>query len=227
MKTKKKRVIDCRVFDVGELRAIAPDEDKSPKIVGYAAVFNSLSEDLGGFREIIEPGAFQESIKRDDIRALFNHNSDFVLGRNKAGTLNLEEDEKGLSFTINPPGTTWANDLLVSIDRGDISQMSFGFFVESDRWEKKDGEVIRYLEKVNLLEISPVPFPAYPETSVDTRSFEKFLKAEQEREEKRKQEEQANDKDSGESESQESDDTLQGQGRRRLLKRRLQLAEIE
>ena len=146
-------------------------EDKSPKIIGHAAMFNSLSELMFDFREKIAPGAFSKSLKKDDIRALFNHDANYILGRNKAGTLRLKEDEKGLAIEIDPPQTTWARDLQESIRRGDISQMSFGFSVVKDSWEHSKKENIRTLEEVRLFDVSPVTFPAYPETTVSVRDY--------------------------------------------------------
>lgn len=157
-----------------ELRLIN-EEGKKPKIRGYAAVFNKLSEDLGGFREKIDPGTFKDSIGRDDIRALFNHDANYVLGRNKAGTLTLTEDEKGLSIEIDPPDTQYARDLQESIKRGDISQMSFGFVTLKDSWEydrkKPERDVVRTLQEVRLFDVSPVTYPAYPQTSVKVRDY--------------------------------------------------------
>jgi len=143
-------------------------------IRGHAAVFNQLSEDLGGFREQISPGAFAEAIKRDDIRALFNHDPNFVLGRRSAGTLKLWEDSQGLAIEISPPDTTFGRDLVVSLGRGDITQMSFGFRVTKDgqRWGKDAaGQVIRTLTKVSLFDVSPVTFPAYRQTDVGVQSM--------------------------------------------------------
>ena len=145
-----------------------------PKIIGYAAVFNQLSEKLGWFREKIQPGAFTESILNDDIRALFNHDTSFVLGRNKASTLVLSEDDRGLKIEIIPPSTTWASDFMVSLQRGDINQMSFGFMTLSDSWETIEGEEVRTLKKAKLVEVSPVTFPAYPQTEVALRSKERW-----------------------------------------------------
>lgn len=170
-----KNGIERRNFQVKELRAIT-DENGLRHLIGYAAVFNTLSDDLGWFREKIEPGAFTETIKTDDIRALWNHDDNYVLGRNKAGTLILEEDEHGLKIDITPPDTQMARDLALSIERGDIDQMSFGFRTLSDRWEMKDKEEIRTLEKVMLFDVSPVTFPAYPDTEIALRSKEEYRK---------------------------------------------------
>lgn len=148
-------------------------------VEGHAAVFNKFSEDLGGFREKIAPGAFRDSIKSSDTRALFNHNPNFVLGRTSSGTLELKEDKQGLFFRTSLPNTTWANDLRVSCQRGDINQCSFGFTIETDEWtEKDDGSMERTIKKVrDLLDVSIVTFPAYPDTSVAVRNLEEYRKA--------------------------------------------------
>ena len=142
----------------------------APWIIGHAAVFNSLSKDLGGFREIIAPGAFAGH-ETSDIRALFNHDPNMVLGRNKAGTLRMKEDAKGLHIEIDPPNTSYADDLLESMRRGDIDQCSFGFRTISDSWARKEGEDVRTLEKVELFDVSPVVFAAYTDTDVAVRSL--------------------------------------------------------
>ena len=149
-------------------------EDGPTKIVGYAAVFNSLSENLGGFREKIKPGAFKNALKISDTRALFNHDRNFVLGRQSAGTLKLKEDKTGLHIEIDPPDTSFARDLMVSIGRGDITQQSFGFTVKKDEWKDLDGEEpLRTLTEIaELFDVSPVTFPAYPDTNVAVRSLE-------------------------------------------------------
>lgn len=158
-----------------EIRIDGGGDAEPSRIVGHAAVFNALSEDLGGFREKIAPGTFAKTIKADDIRALFNHDSAFVLGRNKAGTLDLEEDREGLAISIDPPDTTFARDLLVSIERGDISQMSFGFRTVSDEWADQDKQTpVRTLTEVRLLDVSPVTFPAYPQTDVALRALDEW-----------------------------------------------------
>lgn len=162
--------LERRTVPVSDLRA--EGSGKSRRIVGHAALFNSLSLDLGGFRERIDPGAF-EGAERADVRALFNHDPNHVLGRTKAGTLKLKEDERGLLTEIHPPDTQLARDLATSIARGDVDQMSFGFRTLEDAWEKRDGENIRILKKVELFDVSPVTFPAYPETHVSARALDK------------------------------------------------------
>jgi len=152
-----------------EMRVEDGDE---PKITGHAAVFNKLSVDLMGFREKVAPGAFINSIEKSDIRALWNHNPDYVLGRNKSRTLKLEEDKKGLAIEILPPDTQWARDLMETIKRGDVDQMSFAFKTIKDSWENQDKkESIRTLEEVELFDVSPVTYPAYPQTDVKVRSI--------------------------------------------------------
>lgn len=157
-----------RRFFSAELRVDDPDNGI---IEGYAAVFNQWSEDLGYFREIIRPGAFGKTVKEADVRALFNHDSNYVLGRNKSGTLELAEDEHGLQFRVNPPETGWAVDLRESIRRGDIDQASFGFQTIRDRWDQNVEPAERELLEVRLFDVSVVTYPAYPQTSVSARSL--------------------------------------------------------
>lgn len=145
-------------------------EDAPPVLEGYAAVFGELSLDLGGFREVIMPGAFSESLG-GDIRAVWNHDAKYVLGRTSNGTLQITEDDRGLRVRIYPPDTTWARDLLVSIRRGDVSQMSFAFRVPEggEEWHSSGDMLVRKVHKVELIEVSPVTFPAYPQTSIHVR----------------------------------------------------------
>ena len=153
-----------------ELRVAS--EDGKPKITGYAAVFNKLSEELWeNTREMIAPGAFTNALNRpDDVRALWNHDPNYVLGRNTSGTLLLSEDEQGLKVDITPPETQWASDLVESIRRGDVSQMSFGFIPKKESWEDKDdGSRVYTVEDVQLFDVSPVTYPAYPDTEVAVR----------------------------------------------------------
>lgn len=178
--------MERRNFTVVELRV---EGDEKPKIKGHAAIFNSMSEQMWDFREMIEPGFFKDCLQ-DDVRGLFNHDSNIVLGRTTSGTLTLEEDELGLRVVIDPPDTALVNDMVLApMRRGDINQMSFGFFVKSkisgdevdgDEWVKTGDEVIRVLKAggcKRLYDVSPVTYPAYPETSVAVRSrFEEFQK---------------------------------------------------
>jgi hypothetical protein len=153
--------------------------DKSDgHLVGHAAVFNQLSEDLGGFREKIDKGAFSKTISESDIRALHNHDSNYVWGRNKSGTLKLSEDDHGLAIDITPPDAQWARDVKASIDRGDINQMSFGFNTIKDEWDNSTKDnVTRTLKEVRLFDVSTVTYPAYPQTSVAVRAMLDSLKS--------------------------------------------------
>jgi HK97 family phage prohead protease len=142
------------------------------RISGYAAVFNSLSEDLGGFRENINPGAFARAIReKQDVRCLFNHDNNFVLGRTKSGTLRVSEDSVGLHFDCDLPDTMQGQNLRELIRRGDVSQCSFGFLCRDDQWSEEAGEARRRLLDCDLLDVSPVTYAAYSETSVSARSL--------------------------------------------------------
>lgn len=156
--------------------------DNAPtKIMGHAAVFNSLSEDLGGFRERIMPGAFADAIKSDDVRALFNHDKNFVLGRNRTKTLVLSEDARGLAIEIDVPQTQIIRDLVIApIERGDVSQMSFGFQVRQNGQDwAMDAEkrMIRTLKKLRLFDVSVVTFGAYPQTDVAVRDLRVYVES--------------------------------------------------
>lgn len=144
---------------------------------GHAAVFNRLSEDLGGFRELIEPGFFRSVLRKNpDVRALFNHDPKFVLGRTASTTLELREDTTGLHVWCRMAPLTWVSDLRASMQRGDIDQMSFRFTVlpDGDAWAvTDDGVVVRTLKADGcgeLVDVSVVTFPAYPQTDAAMRS---------------------------------------------------------
>jgi len=165
-----KEKLEIRTFPI-EIRA----NKENPSLIGHAALFDVLSEDLGGFKEKIRKGAFVNSIQVDDVRALFNHDSNYVLGRNTKGTLKLKEDDRGLAIEIIPPDTQFAKDLMILIERGDISQMSFGFIVLVDEWDSSDeNNVIRTLVEVQLWDVSPVTFPAYPQTEIGVNARDIF-----------------------------------------------------
>jgi len=173
-----------------EIRA-TEGEMESRTVRGYAAVFDSESENLGSsqyqFREMIQPGAF-DTVMQDDVRALLNHDANFILARSKGGegTLKIGTDERGLWYEFEAPDTQAGRDLLVSIRRGDIDQSSFSFTVEKDgqQWEEKqegDGPIVmkRTITKVSrLYDVSPVTYPAYPDASVALRSLEEFRQSE-------------------------------------------------
>ncbi len=157
-----------------ELRVNRAD-DGSATIFGYAAVFDSLSDDLGGFRETIKRGAFRKSIAGGaDVRALVGHDSSKILGRSSAGTLRVKEDRHGLSYEIDVPDTSAGRDIATSIERGDVSGSSFQFRTIEDRWRTVDGEEQRELVEVELIDVSPVTYPAYPATDVALRSLKTY-----------------------------------------------------
>lgn len=139
---------------------------------GYAARFDALSQNLGGFVERIAPGAFAKTLQEADVRALFNHDPNMVLGRNKSGTLRMEEDSNGLAYEIDLPDTTLGRDVATLLERGDISGSSFGFRVIADDWaETRSGFPLRTLKEVALRDVGPVTYPAYVDSSSALRSF--------------------------------------------------------
>lgn len=142
--------------------------DTGRTIAGYAAVFNSETDIGGFFREKIAPGAFGPSLKAD-VRALFDHDSSKVLGRTKAGTLKLSEDDHGLKAEIDLPDTQTARDLAASMERGDIDGMSFGFRVTKQEWDETSDPPLRTILEVELFEVSVVTFPAYADTEIALR----------------------------------------------------------
>jgi HK97 family phage prohead protease len=158
--------------------AIETREDGSAKLTGYAAVWDSETMIGGMFREVVRKGAFAKSIADGaDVRALWNHNDDVVLGRTKSGTLKLEEDETGLRYEVELPDTQAARDAITTIKRGDVSGSSFGFLVPKGGavWSvDSNGSELRELLQVQLLDVSPVAYPAYDDTTVAARSLERF-----------------------------------------------------
>ena len=150
-----------------ELRAT---DGEKRTIAGYAAVFNSDADIGGYFREIIAPGAFAETLKDADVRALVDHDSGRVIGRVKAGTLRLQEDDRGLAVEIDLPDTTDGRDLAELVGRGDIDGMSFGFVVRHDEWDETVDPPTRTIRAVDLREVSAVTWPAYADTSLAMRS---------------------------------------------------------
>lgn len=170
---------ETRVFNLTTIEVREGDGAAAPTIDGYGAVYDSPSEDLGGFVEIIERGFFDGALG-DDVVSLWNHNDDKPLGRTTAGTLAISSDEHGLHTRTSPPDTTWGRDALVSIRRGDVRHMSFAFRTrfDGDKWEKRDdGTIVRRLLPggcARLYDVSPVTFPAYPATQVSARALDKI-----------------------------------------------------
>jgi len=132
---------------------------------GYAARFESMSQNLGGFTETIRPGAFKKTLKEADVRALFNHDPHLVLGRNVAGTLRLEENAEGLLYEVDLPDTSTGRDVATLLERGDISGSSFGFQTIADNWDDGQPIPVRTLLEVALRDVGPVTFPAYVDAS--------------------------------------------------------------
>lgn len=164
--TKNNNNMEKRIYTI-ETRT-EEREDGTPVIIGHASLYDSKSQNLGGFYETIERGAFtDELIEKSDIRALINHNQDLILGRSTSGTLRLEADEKGLRYEFDVPDTTYGKDLLVSMKRGDIDSSSFAFTVKRDTWSSDDeGNDIRTINEIDrLYDVSPVTYPAYSEAN--------------------------------------------------------------
>jgi HK97 family phage prohead protease len=135
-----------------------------------------MSENLGGFREKIDRGAFTKSLEDgDEVHALFNHDNNKILGRRGAGTLKLWEDDHGLRVEINPPNTTDGNDVVELLRRGDLVSMSFGFYNVKDTWETRDDEDIRTINEAKLFDVSVVTNPAYYATEVNVRSHTEYV----------------------------------------------------
>ena len=144
-------------------------EQNGNTIRGYAAVYNSDSEWMGGFYEQIATGAF-DGVMENDVRAYFNHDENLLLGRVSSGTLRISTDKRGLFYEVDLPNTTYANDLAELMKRGDVNQSSFAFLIEKDRWEQRDGVTYRIIEKVSrLLDVSPVSQPAYPDATSELK----------------------------------------------------------
>jgi uncharacterized protein len=141
-------------------------------IEGYFALYENETELFPGTYEIITKGAFDKTLG-NDIRALWNHNTQYVLGRNTSGSLKIEADDKGLFAVIRLPKTQYAHDLYELVQRGDVDQCSFGFNILDEDIEELASDGFRFrINEVDLHEISVVTFPAYENTSVQARSKE-------------------------------------------------------
>jgi uncharacterized protein len=148
------------------------DEAGEMSISGVAALFRAESQDLGGFTEVIENGAFDDAILTSDVRGLFNHDPNYILGRTSAGTMELEVGPEGLRYKIKKMPDS-RRDVFEAIQRGDVTGNSFAFTVERDRWEQREGKPLRVIEKVReLFDVGPVVYPAYSQTVVSARCLD-------------------------------------------------------
>jgi uncharacterized protein len=160
----------------GGLPEIHTRGDGKRVISGYAAVFYRENDPGTEFRlyndvvERIAPGAFSDAIKSGDVRALFNHDANFVLGR-QPNTLRLFEDERGLRYEIDAPASSWAADLMISLERGDIKESSFGFIPTETVYKRLEGDTVAVIRsKVQLIDVGPVAFAAYKSTEATVRA---------------------------------------------------------
>ena len=163
-----------------QIRTVATDfatreDGDKPHISGYFAVFNSIYEIAPGMTESIAPGAFSRTLPGSDVRALVNHDTTLVLGRTKAGTLELKEDARGLwgDIAINPNDGD-AMNLYERVKRGDVDQCSFGFEIVSEETDfREDGSVHWTITDVDLYEVSACTFPAYEATNISAREAQR------------------------------------------------------
>jgi len=154
-----------------EARATGDDRGAHTEIAGYAALFNTPATIAEQFVEVIDEGAFDDTIG-DDVRVLFNHDPNQLLGRTKSGTATIAVDADGLRYTVTPPATQVGRDVLELVQRGDVDGSSFGFRVLEDRWTPgaTAGDLpVRHVQRVALLDVSPVTVPAYSETTAEVR----------------------------------------------------------
>ncbi|MCB1499719.1 MAG: HK97 family phage prohead protease [Bauldia sp.] len=155
------RLVECRAADDGKVT-----------VSGYAAVFGETADIGGYFREALARGAFTNTLRTADVRAYFDHDPGRILGRSSAGTLRLQEDDKGLRVEIDLPDTSDGRDVRTLIERGDITGMSFGFSVLRQEWDETVDPPMRTILEVDLREVSIVSEPAYEGTSIALRSLE-------------------------------------------------------
>lgn len=137
---------------------------------GYANKWEKLSENLGGFQEKFQKGAFSKSLMKRKVMAFWNHNDDIVLGNTESKTLTISEDDRGLKFELELPDTQAARDARILIKRGDVTGMSFAFRATVDEWDESGKVVVRTVKEADLFEISPTPLPAYNSSTVKARS---------------------------------------------------------
>ena len=192
-KQKQPPMTETRELLTTDPLEIREEDDGKRTLSGYAVKWEMKSQPMGWFRRFKEQfkrGAFADSLTKDDQRYLWSHDISKVLGRTKNGTLRLYEDNIGLRFELDLPNTTLGNDTYESIKRGDVDGVSFGFRMKKEEWDESDPDnVLRTISQADLLEISAVAFPAYPDSEVQARSesdpYQQY-KQEQEQRSKRK-----------------------------------------
>jgi uncharacterized protein len=161
---------EVRYLPARELR-IATAADGTKTLAGYAIVFGVRSVNLGGFVEVVDPKAVSTSLRTQDILCLNNHDSSQPLARTSSGTLKLSTDAVGVAFTCSlDTRSSYANDLAISVERGDTRGCSFGFQTNKDTWTNEQGTLLRTLNEIDVFEISVCSSPAYPQTGVSVRS---------------------------------------------------------
>lgn len=163
--------------ELATVRAEPAGEGQKPHIVGYAAVYYDGTPRTEyklweGAVERILPGAFTRAVAEDDVVALFNHDSNLLLGRKSAGTLKLTADNIGLHYDIDPPDTQAGRDTQTSLARKDLRGSSFSFVAMDEQWRKENGIRVREIRGARVYDVGPVTFPAYPATTAGVRSAE-------------------------------------------------------
>jgi HK97 family phage prohead protease len=167
------RIFERRAFPLTDIQIrAASDDDRRLHFTGRAVVYDQLSEDLGGWQELIRPGAATRTLAANpDVRFLINHDPNLLLGRTRAGTVTLTEDSDGVLVESDMADVSYARDLAVSLEREDITQMSFGFWITSDGWSGSIHEVREF--DFDGGDVSVVTYPAYTQTSAELRDLAK------------------------------------------------------
>jgi uncharacterized protein len=170
---------EIRTLPAKELRIAPVAADGTRTLTGRAICFGVRSQDLGGFQEVVSPGAVTETLgSKQNVLLLNNHNSSQVLASTRAGTLQLTTDAKGVSFSCKlDTRMSFASDLCISIERGDTAGCSFGFRTLRDSYANDNGTLVRTLEQLELLEVTVTANPAYLQTRVDVRSVPKAFRS--------------------------------------------------
>jgi hypothetical protein len=171
MKQPKQIQCEVRTLQTNEIR-VTKAADGTRTLTGLIP-YNFQSADLGGWKEMIAPGTFAGALDpKADVLCLRDHKVALLMGRTKSKTLALTDSTEGLCFACKLPNTTQATDLAESVDRGDLDANSFGFICKEDKWTSDaSGNILRTLIAVDLVEISPCSFPAYPSSQVDVRTM--------------------------------------------------------